>query len=605
ATLFLVISPFLKGIGAIEIALVYILTLYGFNTTAAASITLLYRFFNFWLLILAGLGSFLFKRESLLFRLLPAFLIFILGIVNVLSGLSPAVNWRMKLVREYIPIFTIHASNDLVIASGLVLLVTSAFLLKGLKSAWVIALGVSLLSVFAHLTKAIDYEEATLAAVVFIILFTTREQYRIKSNRPLINIGLRVAVLIFLAATAFGVIGFYFFDKKHFGVNLNIEQSLKYTLENFILIQDGNLIPKTRFAVGFLRAINVLGLGSLGFLFYSFIRPFVFHGGEDPREKEKLNGWLKNYGRSSADYFKIYPDKLIFTDPQLEGFISYKVANDFAIALGEPVCAHSTPVQEGMIRSFEKFCNEQGLRPAYYRVDEKNLPLFTQMKKRSLLIGQEAIVDTFNFTMEGKSRQNLRTARNGLLKKGYLVKIIHPPIPGNILQQMEAVSDDWLQKLNQEEYVFSQGMFLESELKQHIIFILRSPDEKIMAFLDIIPSFQENEWRYDLIRKLDEAPNGCMDYLMVELIQFCQMNGIRYLNMGMAPLSGIEMPRGIGERTIKFAFEKIKRFENYRGLRHFKEKFDPVWENKYLIYDHHFDLILLPSALNKVMKNFH
>ena len=92
--------------------------------------------------------------------------------------------------------------------------------------------------------------------------------------------------------------------------------------------------------------------------------------------------------------------------------------------------------------------------------------------------------------------------------------------------------------------------------------------------------------------------------LMVELINYCKEKGYHSLNMGMAPMSGIGTPKDFRERTIKFGYEKIKRFQHYRGLRNFKEKFDPRWENKYMIYEHHFDLLLLPAALNKVMTEF-
>jgi phosphatidylglycerol lysyltransferase len=261
-------------------------------------------------------------------------------------------------------------------------------------------------------------------------------------------------------------------------------------------------------------------------------------------------------------------------------------------------------VESRIISEFEAFCEEQGLKVVYYRVDEERLPFFTQQQKKYLLIGQEAIVDALHFSMEGKARQNLRTARNTLLKKGYHIEVFQPPVPGNILQQLKAVSDDWLQKLHKEELVFSQGMFLEEEIREHTVLALMDAEQRIVAFLDLIPDYRQGEVRYDLIRRLGNVPSTCMDFLMVGLIEYCQQRQIPYINMGMAPLSGIEEPRNIQELTIKMAYEKIKRFQHYRGLRFFKEKFDPVWENKYLIYQHHFDLVFIPAALNKVMREF-
>lgn len=237
-------------------------------------------------------------------------------------------------------------------------------------------------------------------------------------------------------------------------------------------------------------------------------------------------------------------------------------------------------------------------------MDETYLPFFHESGGRSLVIGQEAILELATFSMEGKKRQNLRTARNNLLKKGYRCKVLEPPVPGNILQQLKAVSNDWLAHLGEEEMVFSQGMFLEHEVGTHTVLYLEAPDGRIVAFLDLVPDFRSGEARYDLIRKLADEYSGCLDMLMVELIFYCREQGYLRLNMGLAPMSGIDDPKDFRERTIKFAYENIRRFRHYKGLRFFKEKFDPSWEYKYLIYGHHFDLLLLPAALNRVMKEF-
>ena len=70
----------------------------------------------------------------------------------------------------------------------------------------------------------------------------------------------------------------------------------------------------------------------------------------------------------------------------------------------------------------------------------------------------------------------------------------------------------------------------------------------------------------------------------------------------MVPMTGIAEPENTAEQIIKLASLKIRRFQYYKGLREFKEKYATVWENKYLVYDNDFDLIQLPLALNTVMK---
>ncbi len=55
ATIFLIISPFLRGMGAVEVSLTFILSDYDYTKVQALQIALLFRLFEFWLPLLAGL----------------------------------------------------------------------------------------------------------------------------------------------------------------------------------------------------------------------------------------------------------------------------------------------------------------------------------------------------------------------------------------------------------------------------------------------------------------------------------------------------------------------------------------------------------------------
>ena len=65
---------------------------------------------------------------------------------------------------------------------------------------------------------------------------------------------------------------------------------------------------------------------------------------------------------------------------------------------------------------------------------------------------------------------------------------------------------------------------------------------------------------------------------------------------------GVEIPEDITERSMKFAFERIKSFSHYKGLREYKDKFGPEWHDKYLVYEHDFDLLKVPALLSKIIK---
>jgi len=79
-----------------------------------------------------------------------------------------------------------------------------------------------------------------------------------------------------------------------------------------------------------------------------------------------------------------------------------------------------------------------------------------------------------------------------------------------------------------------------------------------------------------------------MDLLFVRLLEYGRDLGYAWFNLGMAPLAGVGASHyaRTGERLVRLAFEYGNRFYNYKGLRSYKEKFQPQWRSAYLAYPH-------------------
>jgi phosphatidylglycerol lysyltransferase len=366
------------------------------------------------------------------------------------------------------------------------------------------------------------------------------------------------------------------------------------------MLEPAHLHPLTKFGATFLRSFYFLGSMSWLFLLYTLIRPYLKHDQSSDEAREKAKKLLHQYGSSVMDHFKISEDKQIFLSRSYEGFISYSISGTFAIALEEPVCAPE--YKKVILKEFEDHCHHRGLKTAFYRIDEKNLQNFAHLRKKKLLIGQEAILDVTTFELTGRSKKSLRNGLNSLQKKGYTTMVCSAPHNDLFLSELKTISDEWLDTFDKKEMIFAQGSFDENELKDQDIIATFDGDGKVVAFLNIIPDYAPEECTYDLIRKTAVAPGGCMDALIIELINYTKQKGDRYLNLGLVPMAGIEQPENTAEQMIRFAYKKIKRFRQYHGLREFKEKYATEWLNKYLVFESDFDLLQLPLALNKVMQ---
>lgn len=595
----LMTSPFLKGIGAIELALTYVLTLFGFAAVGALSVAFLFRFFEFWGVLVLGVFALLFKKDGLFLQLLAPVLLFILGVVNILSAITPALVERMKYLADFIPYNIIEASNTMVVVIGIVLIFTAVTLVQGYRNSFYLALGLTIFSFIGHLFKGIDYEEATLSLITAGVLVYQRKDYFIRSVSLKLP-KLELAIAVVMGVLIYGIGGFYLLDFRHFNANFNLWDSVVSTFRSIALLNI-QLDTVTPFARYFLLSLNMLGISSLIYLLWVGFKAIRSKDETNEAQLEKAKQMVIDFGNSSMDYFKTYPDKQLYFFEDDKGFVSYKTTKKYAVALENPVCKDATPeniVQH--IKQFEAFALSNNHNAMYYRVPETSRAIYESMGKKMLLLGEDARVDLNAFTLVGGDVRPLRNAVNKMIKSAYAFKVNRPPQSDGFLQQLAFVSNDWLKDMKRGELCFSQGFFSASELKKQTILTVENEEGKVVAFLNLIPG-SIGELNFDLMRKTADAPNGTMDFLFVSMIQHYKEEGFKTVNLGMVPLSGIDVPQNFPERAMKLAYEKLKQFGHYKSLRSFKEKFNPNWIKLYVAYGKDMDLVNLPTVLKKVM----
>jgi len=206
------------------------------------------------------------------------------------------------------------------------------------------------------------------------------------------------------------------------------------------------------------------------------------------------------------------------------------------------------------------------------------------------------------WTLAGGSKAGFRNELNKLTKLGFTFNVNTPPQKDAFLQQLKAVSDGWLKETDRTELVFSQGVFDEKELKNQTILSVENPEGKVVGFVNLIPDYVPDEANFDLMRKTEDAPNGTMDFLFVKMFEYLKNEGFKSCNLGMVPLAGIDEPVNLQESVLKLAYKRIHQFGHNKSLWVYLEKFDPELQMIYLAYDAPFDLIYLPSTLEKVFE---
>lgn len=514
-----------------------------------------------------------------------ALLTALVGVVNLLSAVTPSVGERVRWLREVFP-FEVRAGGHLFAAiTGFFLLTLATNLLKRKRVAWLLTVGLLVVSILSHLLKGFDWEESLLSGVLLVQLLLMRHVFTAHSDKPSIAQGVKVLIGALLFTLAYGTAGFFLASTRHYDYNYNLAEALYQTLAMFFTEDNAGLEPQTRFGRFFANSIYMVGALTLTYAVFMLLRPVLLRG--EPatsQERQRAKELVQQYGQSSLAHFALLNDKAYCFSPSGRSVIAFVPKGRGAIALGDPI--GPTDDRKEAIVSFQQFCQHNDWYPAFYQTLPDDIDLYRSLGFRTLQIGEEAIIDLKAFTLQGKAGRNLRTPLNKLTKLGHEVKFYQPPISEQLLKELKAVSDEWLKMTQGSEKKFSLGWFYEDYLRECEIAVVHTSDRQISAFANVVPEYQLNEITIDMMRRRTEVEQGTMEFLFISLFQHFKERGYDGFNLGLAALSGVgEKPKSPRlEKALRYLYEHLNTFYNFKGLHAFKEKFHPRWEPRYLIY---------------------
>jgi phosphatidylglycerol lysyltransferase len=356
------------------------------------------------------------------------------------------------------------------------------------------------------------------------------------------------------------------------------------------------LLPITGFGRYFADSIYMVGAATTGYAFLMIVRPVLLRqqAGEDQRTRAQQT--VAAFGRSSLARFTLFPDKAYFFS-NAGTMLAFVAKGRIALVLGDPIGSEGdfSPALD----EFKQYCQRNDWQPAFYQVLPDHLPEYQRAGFSTLCIGHEAIVTLSNFTLEGSAAKPLRNIYNKITRLGYEPHMYLPPHRPELIQELRAISDEWLTSVHGTEKRFSLGWFDEDYLAGSPIIAVQAEDGSIKAFANVIPEYQRNEIAVDMMRRRNQLEAGTMDFLFISLLQWAQQQGYDTFNLGLSALAGVgeRQDDPAVERALHYIFEHVNQFYNFKGLHAFKEKFSPQWSPRYLIYPSPASLPAIAMAL--------
>jgi phosphatidylglycerol lysyltransferase len=488
------------------------------------------------------------------------------GVMLLASSATPSIPLRFMKLMEVTPVYLIEASHFLSSILGLALILLAFGLRARLDAAWGATLGVLVAAAPLALLKGFVWEESAALLLLAILLLPVHQAFprRARLSRMEITPGWLFSAACAVAGA--GLLGLWSFQHADYAdqpwwrvmANADAERAMRAWAGAAVAL----------FAFGVWR------------MFASAATPKVT--GEADPEFAKVRAILAAAETAEpGSNLALLGDKRFLFSASGESFLMFGVRGRSWIALGAPVGRRDERLE--LLWAFRELADAHAARPGIYGLTPEDLPDVVELGFSIQKVGEAATVPLETFSIEGRRRGNLRRAWRKAGEEGATFEVVQGAAVQAILPQLQAVSDEWLAAHAGGEKGFTMGGFAPAYVAEFPVAVARF-EGRIAAFATLWTTAGRSAFSMDLMRYAGDAPKNIMDYLFVELIAWGREEGYAAVTFGMAPLSGLE-DRPLApmmSRVGALLFERGEEIYNFQGVRRYKDKYDPLWQPRYV-----------------------
>jgi phosphatidylglycerol lysyltransferase len=489
---------------------------------------------------------------------------FLSGAVLLFSGATPAVGSRLAWLKDIMPLPVIEISHFLGSLVGGGLLILARGLQRRIDAAYFLTLLLLAGGILFSLLKGLDYEEAAILAAMLAAFLPSRKYFHRPSSllEQRFTSGWIAGIIAVLILSVW--LGFFSYKHVEFTGDLWWHFAFSGDASRFL-----------RATVGIIAMMLFYVLARM----MAPARPGIAPVQED--DLSRVEAIVRNSPMTCA-CLAMLGDKSFLFSQKGNAFIMYGIEGRSWICMGDPLGKEDEYPE--LIWQFREMSDRYHGWSVFYEVGTERLHIYLDLGLSFFKLGEEARVRLNGFSLESGERKDLRHTVRKMEKEGYVFQIVPRQDIPSLLPDMKRISDAWLREKNTAEKGFSLGFFNETYLKNFPAAVIQKGG-RIVAFANLWTGMGREELSIDLMRFLPEAADGVMKYLFIQLMLWGKSEGYKWFNMGMAPLSGLE-DHGLAplwSRVGTYIFKYGEHFYNFKGLRQYKDKFDPQWTPKYLV----------------------
>jgi len=350
-----------------------------------------------------------------------------------------------------------------------------------------------------------------------------------------------------------------------------------------------------------------------------------------------------SYSNHTLSFFALAPENLCYLAPNAEGIVHYRLTGNVAVVLGNPTCIPGA--FELVTRSFLDFCSLQDWRAAIFQAHSEYLASYHKLGLHAFKLGEEAFLNPQTFTLAGSAMANVRTSCRRAEREDVEIQWFEGVPPERMMAQLRQLSLSWLERKGGKhatEMGFSIGRFdelvdaaaraediaglyqsgegmLQNKMLRLVTAVAIDRTGLPCAFVTFTPIYGSQAlpggnsdhssgncagrwgWALDLMRRAPGAPPGIVELLIVRAVERFRARGAQIISLGVVAMADTRLEMKARQRQLaSFITGHLTLLETHRSLLHFKQKFHPYWESRYIVSSTSLALPRIALALLRV-----
>ncbi|MET9053564.1 phosphatidylglycerol lysyltransferase domain-containing protein [Streptomyces bacillaris] len=559
------------------------------------------------------------RRSTARSRRSAAFAIWYLRVVSFINFLSAVwvtlgQDLRRHNTENYFTPYLLTAG----FSSGVIALFLAVTMRRRKRAAWIVntvlgglvLLALILAFFFAEIRQhAQNWGSLALTAAFVVALVLGRREFYAKGDRSNPKLAALVAVVGLLVTSLVATALVTVTNTAHDGYRSTFLDRWRYGALRLVSVAaDDSRFPGITTPGWVDVVINILSTLLLIAVVYAAFRSRRAVDPLSAEDEAKLRALLDKHGeRDSLGYFALRREKSAVWSPTGKAAVVYRVVGGVSLASGDPI--GDPEAWPGAIDPWLAEAREHGWIPAVMGASEEAGTVYARHGLDALELGDEAIVETAEFTLDGRAMRGVRQAYNRVKRAGYEVTVRrHADIPEAEMAELVRRADEWRDGATERGFSMALGRLGDPADGQCVMLECRNAGEggeqgELRALLSFVP-WGPHGLSLDLMRRDREAENGLTEFMVIQLLQRSGEIGITQVSLNFAMFRsvferGSRLGAGPVLRLWRALLGFFSRWWQIESLYRANAKYRPIWEPRFMLFEKSADLARISVAAGR------